>query len=355
MTRRKVLIAFNMAVLVALPGRVLARPLKTDETVLFIPGYARETGDGLVELAIRAWVFEFERRPGARNIFTELLDIDLNDETPETRAIFAERSRWFLTDSERGKTLTIAFDGIDATDVSLPATDQAGRVDHGIRVPVPAGTRKIRFHTGRKGQRFEGQAFVLPETGLSVVSDIDDTIKISNVADTRALLRGSMMAPFKPAPGMAQLYRDIAREAGNGFHYLSASPIQLLPALLDFLDHEGFPEGSLHLRESTAWNRLVPSESKTPEHKGGTLARLLADFPLRRFLFIGDSGEHDPEIYGDAVRAHPDRDIRILIRDVSARPMTDARCAMAFSGIDPGRWHVMPESGPGPDGLPFKA
>ncbi len=347
LTRRRVLAG---TALTALPGWLLARGLKADETVLFLPGYARDLQPGVIEVNIEAWVFEFERRPGARLAFTTALGIDMEAAGPEANEIFAERSRWFLTDSERGKELLIRFDGFDSLDAPeslLPATDRGGRVSARLRIPAPGDDRLIRFHTSRDGaeERFEGIAHLVPAEGLSIISDIDDTIKISNVADTRALLRGSLTEPFKPTPGMAAFYRRLARQAGACFHYLSSSPIQLAPALSGFIRDEAFPPGSLHLRESTAWNRLLPGADSTVQHKGAILRQILTDFPSRRFLLIGDSGEQDPEIYAEAARSHPDRDITILIREVAGSDLSPIRLDAAFAGTT-ARWHLIPESGP---------
>jgi phosphatidate phosphatase APP1 len=43
------------------------------------------------------------------------------------------------------------------------------------------------------------------------------------------------------------------------------------------------------------------------ERKKGTLERILRDFPGRKFLLVGDSGEADLEVYTDVVLANPGR------------------------------------------------
>ena len=54
---------------------------------------------------------------------------------------------------------------------------------------------------------------LLPRRGISVISDIDDTIKVSHVANRGRLLRNTFVNPFAPVPGMAELYQAW-REAG---------------------------------------------------------------------------------------------------------------------------------------------
>src|SRR3978361_675144 len=53
------------------------------------------------------------------------------------------------------------------------------------------------------------------------------------------------------------------------------------------------------------------------ERKKGTLEKIMRDFPERRFILIGDSGEADLEVYTDVVLANPGKVLAIYIRDVT--------------------------------------
>ena len=71
--------------------------------------------------------------------------------------------------------------------------------------------RKISLdlvHTGDDGLTFSGTARLVEPEGLSVISDIDDTIKITEVRDSRRMLERSLLEDFAPVPGMAALYQD---------------------------------------------------------------------------------------------------------------------------------------------------
>jgi len=48
---------------------------------------------------------------------------------------------------------------------------------------------------------------LVDEVGTSVISDIDDTVKFSNVADKRELLRNTLLREFIPVAGMPEVYR----------------------------------------------------------------------------------------------------------------------------------------------------
>jgi len=164
-----------------------------------------------------------------------------------------------------------------------------------------------------------GRIQLIDEEGLSVVSDIDDTVKVTNVADRRELLANTLLREFAAVPGMADVYRGWER-GGAVFHYVSASPWQLARCLCGFLRDEQLPFGSMHLKlfrlkDSTPLRRL-PSRKHS---KRRIIEQIMADFPGRRFLLVGDSGERDPEVYAAIARRHPRQVAAVAIRRVAGR------------------------------------
>ena len=136
-------------------------------------------------------------------------------------------------------------------------------------------------------------------------------------------------------------FRALTADAQTRFHCLSGSPIQLYPPLASFLDEAGFPPGSMHLRESTSWRNLIPHASVTRTHKLAVIEKLLADFPQRSFLLIGDSGESDPEVYAQGLRTHPAQIEAIVIRDVTEEGRASARYRDTFRDLDAARWFIL--------------
>jgi phosphatidate phosphatase APP1 len=65
---------------------------------------------------------------------------------------------------------------------------------------------------------------------------------------------------------------------------------------------------------------------------------------LRLLVLVGDSGEHDPEIYGSIARKYPRRIHRIFIRAVRGESNDDQRFARAFEGIDADKWLVFTDA-----------
>jgi hypothetical protein len=174
--------------------------------------------------------------------------------------------------------------------------------------------------------------FLKPD-GVSVISDIDDTIKITQVPAGKAtVLRNTFLREFRAADGMRERYRGIVSQAAADadvcFHYVSGGPWQLFAPLHEFLIHEEqFPRGTFHMKnlrknifESGAVRTLtdfaVAGDLATLDQKVRQITALMIHFPRRKFILIGDSGEKDPEVYRAIRKLFPDQVVRILIRDV---------------------------------------
>lgn len=346
--RRSVVMgAALLAGLAPLQALQAAEPLEPDEEALFLPGTARPTADGRIEVDIHAWIFERERRWGLDAALARYLGLSLKKLSPTARLRFNQRTALFHAESEEGKLIDVVFDGTQVR-VKMPPSTADGRSNLRVVVDAPrtaAPLQWLQFHgvtgPGELLHRFRGQALVVPPAGVSVISDIDDTIKRTQVRDRREMLLNTFARRFEAAPRMAAYYRALAQVPDTRFHYLSASPIQLYPALADFVRDNDFPAGSMHLRESTTWRTLIPGAEDSRAHKLGVIDRLLTEFPQRRFLLVGDSGEADPEIYAQVYRANPQRIDGIVIRDVTEEDRLSDRYRATFDGIDPVLWHIL--------------
>lgn len=355
--RRRVVLGAALAAGLLAPLRTALaapEPLEPDEEALFMTGTARPTADGRLEVDIHAWIFEREHRFGLNTALARYLGLSLKKLSPAARLRFNQRTALFHAESEEDKVIGIDFDG-SPTRVTMPPSGKDGRCNLRTVIDMPrapllsapssAPAQWVQFHgvtgPGELLHRFRGQALIVPAQGVSVISDIDDTIKRTQVRERREMLLNTFSRRFEAAPRMAGWYRALAKAPDTRFHYLSASPIQLYPALSDFIRSADFPAGSMHLRESTTWRTLVPGDEDSRTHKRAVIERLMAEFPQRRFVLVGDSGEADPEIYAQAFRAHPERIDAIVIRDVTGEDRLSERYRASFEGIDPVHWHIL--------------
>ena len=319
--------------------------IKSDERVLFFPAVASEdpqTGRWTAE--IHGWIYEPETDDIARRsmlaALKEIVDPD-PQLTVEVGRRLTERARLFVVDNERGKRIGIRIAG---ESVTLPASGVDGHFLGTVeltpeQIKGHAANGVITFHAENCGEvRYEGTLRLLPVMGLMVISDIDDTIKVSEVLNKRRLLARTFLEEYEAVGGMAELYWTLD-ERGAAFHYISASPWQLFPSLEAFRSREKFPVATwtlkrLRLKDESLLELLASPE----EYKIPLIEKELRKFPMRKFLLIGDDGEQDPEVYGEIARRHPEQIERIWIRQVPGSHGGDDRYANAFRDLPQRLW-----------------
>lgn len=160
---------------------------------------------------------------------------------------------------------------------------------------------------------------------LGVISDIDDTVLVSEVNDKSRLLRHSLtVSPEsrQPVAGMAALYQAWVKRSANPaatpVFYVSASPRQLSDGIRRFLQHHGFPRGVLQLKEvsSASTDPLIDQQA----YKVQRISAILKAFPDVRFALLGDDGERDPESYAQVRSLFPNQIAGVWIRRVHPDP-----------------------------------
>jgi len=353
-----------------------ASTVKSDETVILIPTVAHlPEGSETWEVSLHGWIFEQRWFSTTREWWSKLTadDDDLEEELDDDqlmelppsavtsapaarprlrkRDIFKQRSHYFLVDNERGKRIAIRLSGERfVTDPSAPnghffgvARIPGDQLDdrHPGQAPNDAdGDRvlPVRVDLEEGDDRvFESDVYFLRDRGISVISDIDDTIKITEVLSKRACTRNTFLRPFRAVPGMVQLYADWAKQ-GATIHYVSACPWQLYEPLRVFMNEAGFPAGPVEMKlfrwkDRSGWDLFDSPESFKVE----TIGALLERFPNRRFILVGDSGQSDPEAYATLARRYPRQVRRILIRMV---PGGRTDFADVFADLPREKWRV---------------
>lgn len=130
-----------------------------------------------------------------------------------------------------------------------------------------------------------------------LVTDIDDTIKVSHVLDRDSMVANTI-AVKNAFMGMPELYQALAKAPGTTqMHYLSNAPEWLMKNVhAKFVKINQFPEGILVLSKKTF----------ATDHKINALREMIKKFGPTSMVLIGDNGEKDNEVYEQIRREFPE-------------------------------------------------
>lgn len=178
------------------------------------------------------------------------------------------------------------------------------------------------------GAKVHGEVFVLPPTAQRVIiSDIDDTVMYTGVVNKAKMMwRLFVQGPRSRVafPGVASLYRALhAGPSGNQLNpmlYVSRAPWSIYEVLQEFFNLHRIPIGPiLFLREwGISWKRPFPRRAE--DHKLLLIRDMLQRYHDLPVVLIGDSGQHDPEVYAQVVQEFPGRVEAVYIRNVTRSP-----------------------------------
>lgn len=305
---------------------------EVEATIYSTYGYRQ---DGKWVIPMRGRVHQKRRLPD--DLIAGMVQRLIHCEQPEMSTLIS-RSHEFTDDSRSGQEVEIEFDSDpDKERHVFPGSDFNGLIERDIELSEDQARRLLEAQTSSEwltfkvvseGHKGQGEVRLIGDEGVSVVSDIDDTIKVTIVpGDKDEVLRRTLCREFEPAEGMAKMYEDNWGDAV--FHYVSGGPWQLYRPLREFLTkgENGFPKGSFHLTyhpknflaEDTREiliDSIVGSLGNTFNHKVKEIRRLMQRFPRRSFVLVGDSGEVDPEAYKQIKGEFGEQVKEIWIRDV---------------------------------------
>lgn len=200
-----------------------------------------------------------------------------------------------------------------APEQALPTDVRWHRLDLTLRAPIVAEA--------------DVEVYVPPsEAQVVVVSDIDDTVMHTGVANTLAMLWRLFVQGAESRtvfPGVSHLYRALHEGAtgneANPMLYVSRAPWGLYDVLEEFFQRHAIPVGPiLFLREwGISWRHPLPR--RATDHKRVLIEAMMGLYADKPFILIGDSGQHDPEIYADIATRAEGRVKAVYIRDIAAR------------------------------------
>ncbi|CAF1112169.1 unnamed protein product [Didymodactylos carnosus] len=283
----------------------------------------------------------YEDNPVQATIMTKALSIGIKN-------VDKERIRLFTASGEDDKKLCV--EGLNRA--MCTKTDDEGRIKNTFQMTKeevqsfiqPGGNGgKVTYtvSTPNKKLQAKGEIYLCDDNGISFISDIDDTIKVTGVTSTAAVLANTFAGEYKSIEKMADAYRYWEKRYNATFSYLTASPDQLYPFLREFLDRENFPSGSAHMRHFTWFDVNFIQFFMSANYiksKTDTLNMFMKNTKNRQFVLIGDIFQKDPDIYADVYNAYSDRILKIFIRKEQNDDRGIERLEEVFKNVPREKW-----------------
>ena len=188
-----------------------------------------------------------------------------------------------------------------------------GRSDTDDGTTITTKSKQDLFPNVSCRTRFAG-----PE-GWAILSDIDDTIKVTGSVDPIAILKTTFAEEPRITEGMPEFYKVLNEQFEKpAWFYLSASPYNLYPFLHQFVEDNYHP-GTIILRDASwmFFGGLLQSLTQGVQaYKTSRIEKIHSWLPRRKFICIGDSTQSDPETYAEMYKKHPEWIKAIWIRKV---------------------------------------
>ncbi len=160
-------------------------------------------------------------------------------------------------------------------------------------------------------------SYLVPAEGLTILSDIDDILRVTRIYQPKEGLLNTFARPFTPWLNMPEVYANWSRSLRDlHFHYLTTTPEQATRNYMDFI-YRTYPGGSFDTRPLN-----FSDVAATLSIRKYLLTRIFQTFPRRKFILVADTSNSDVlRAYPQMVSEFPGQVQCIFLRNTSA---TDA-------------------------------
>ncbi len=234
----------------------------------------------------------------------------------------------FFTDEVSGITVTLP-----GTDIRAVSDDEGYLTIHVPRPKDAAGwsIQPVEIE-GDPGSRRDFGALVPSDAAtLGVISDVDDTMMetgaYSLARNLWTTFTGSALTR-RVFPDAIVLMDHLSDHGRNPVYYVSSSPWNLHAFLDRVFERAGLVTGPMFLRD-LGLSGPATGAAAHGDHKGSAVDRILRANPGLPFILIGDTGQHDAEIYLEACHRHGGQIRAVVLREPGPGPDDASRAAMS--------------------------
>ncbi|KAI9683645.1 MAG: hypothetical protein M1829_004950 [Trizodia sp. TS-e1964] len=162
-------------------------------------------------------------------------------------------------------------------------------------------------------------AYLVPTTGLTIISDIDDILRITKIYKPSEGLLNSFARAFTPWMNMPSIYSNWSQALPDAhFHYLTTTPEQITPNYMSFIFNT-YPLGSFDTRPLN-----FSDVAATLSIRKFLLTKIFQTYPQRKFVLVADTSNSDVmRDYPAMVTDFPNQVQCIFLRNTSATDSDD--------------------------------
>lgn len=131
-------------------------------------------------------------------------------------------------------------------------------------------------------------SYLVPPAGLTIISDIDDILRITKIYEPEEGLLNSFARAFTPWMNMPDIYANWSKSIPDfHFHYLTTTPEQVTRNYMDFI-YKTYPGGSFDTRPLN-----FSDVSATLSIRKFLLEKIFQTYPQRKFILIADTSNSE--------------------------------------------------------------
>ncbi|TVY41239.1 hypothetical protein LSUB1_G002974 [Lachnellula subtilissima] len=175
-------------------------------------------------------------------------------------------------------------------------------------------------------------SFLVPTAGLTIISDIDDILRVTRIYQPADGLLNSFAKAFTPWMNMPSIYANWSQSIPDfHFHYLTTTPEQVTRNYMDFI-YKTYPGGSFDTRPLN-----FSDVSATLSIRKFLLEKIFQTYPERKFILVADTSNSDVmKDYPAMATEFPGQVKCILLRNTSSTDSGDKfpYDTSGFKGLD---------------------
>ncbi len=162
-------------------------------------------------------------------------------------------------------------------------------------------------------------AYLVPTEGFTIISDIDDILRVTKIYQPVEGLLNSFARAFVPWMNMPQIYANWSQSIPDfHFHYLTTTPEQVTRNYMDFI-YKTYPGGTFDTRPLN-----FSDISATLSIRKYLLEKIFQTYPERKFILMADTSNSDVmKDYPAMATEFPGQVQCIFLRNTSATDSGD--------------------------------